>query len=222
MNAIINRLIELSVGRAATIQTARSIACAVAMVGLPAVLADIASAQSTGRSGQVFEQTVRQSEPALSPPIIHDIDGGSVAGSPPDAWLPQGPITHLTIGNRHAMRPGVDGFIDPMFAPAAGRGVTQTVTDPSLASDPSSRKKRRLHRQIDELLTPAGNPKFPIPQAKKQLNDQWRHRRGSLRAAAVTPVYKTPYSYGYFGSSARRQWHDHQTYRDRSTHWRYE
>ncbi len=42
---------------------------------------------------------------------------------------------------------------------------------------------------------------------------------GTIPEARRTPVWKQPYSYGYFGASGKRHWTKHHSYRDNDTRW---
>ena len=48
-----------------------------------------------------------------------------------------------------------------------------------------------------------------------------RPHRAVIPEANRQPVWKTPYSYGYFGASGSKHWHRHVGYRDRSIEWQY-
>jgi hypothetical protein len=62
------------------------------------------------------------------------------------------------------------------------------------------------------------NPVHPLPHLI--------HQRTSPASSAVIPgvpqreVWKTPFSYGYFGASGSRHWIRHYGYRDRDKEWR--
>ena len=53
------------------------------------------------------------------------------------------------------------------------------------------------------------------------------HREGPRTESAVVsgasqvPVWKTPFSYGYFGARGTKHWHWHHGYRDRRSEWMY-
>lgn len=46
-------------------------------------------------------------------------------------------------------------------------------------------------------------------------------RTASIPGGRERPVWKQPYSYGYFGASGNRRWETHHGYRDRYTEYRY-
>lgn len=48
-----------------------------------------------------------------------------------------------------------------------------------------------------------------------------RPQRAAIPEASREPVWKTPYSYGYFGARGLKHWHRHVGYRDRSIEWQY-
>ena len=63
----------------------------------------------------------------------------------------------------------------------------------------------------------AHSPRHP-PFLKHQLSHP---PRAVVQEASREPVWKTPYSYGYFGASGSKKWHRHLGYRDRSIEWQY-
>jgi len=48
-----------------------------------------------------------------------------------------------------------------------------------------------------------------------------RDQRAVIPNTMQMPVWKTPYSYGYFGTSGKKYWYQHHGYRDRRTEWIY-
>ena len=56
----------------------------------------------------------------------------------------------------------------------------------------------------------------PIPQREGP-----RTERAVIPNTIQLPVWKTPFSYGYFGTSGTKHWYGHHGYRDRRTEWSY-
>ena len=48
-----------------------------------------------------------------------------------------------------------------------------------------------------------------------------RTERAVVSGASQMPVWKTPFSYGYFGARGTKHWHWHHGYRDRRSEWMY-
>ncbi len=74
---------------------------------------------------------------------------------------------------------------------------------------------------------PSGHSAKVKPHAKKLIHPPYSpHRRRMQPEPATLPganqqeIWKTPYSYGYFGASGTRHWSLHYGYRDRYTEWR--
>jgi hypothetical protein len=73
-----------------------------------------------------------------------------------------------------------------------------------------NRQARSVHRQ-------SGPAQPDLPQ--------WSHHKPIQPSTALLPeanqreIWKTPYSYGYFGASGSRHWTRHYGYRDRYTQW---
>ena len=74
----------------------------------------------------------------------------------------------------------------------------------------------------DHRATETHPPPRPVMSAVRSMHHRVVPGHPSLPGAGVDPVWKTPYSYGYFGAKSRRHWSVHHGYRDRSTQWRYE
>lgn len=53
------------------------------------------------------------------------------------------------------------------------------------------------------------------------LREGPRTERALIPNTMQMPVWKTPFSYGYFGSSGTKHWYRHHGYRDRRTEWSY-
>ncbi|QDT06009.1 hypothetical protein K227x_44160 [Rubripirellula lacrimiformis] len=70
-----------------------------------------------------------------------------------------------------------------------------------------------------------GNPQGltvpPITLAQR-VKQQVRTPPATIPNARRREVWKTPYSYGYFGASGSRSWSNHHGYRDRYSEWRYQ
>jgi hypothetical protein len=76
--------------------------------------------------------------------------------------------------------------------------------------------------QIDQPLPPPpvhgensrfGRKKWPLGPVQP--------RTASIPGGRERPVWKQPYSYGYFGASGKRRWETHHGYRDRYTEYRF-
>lgn len=59
---------------------------------------------------------------------------------------------------------------------------------------------------------------FPRPPLTSVMQ-RFRPGPADLPAAQRRSVWKTPYSYGYFGAKSKRHWTSHHGYRDRYTQW---
>lgn len=107
-----------------------------------------------------------------------------------------------------------DGVIEPT-AEALPVGVWQSAP-PSHAHrviQPPARRPtsgKASHRQRSTSTRPPLLAKHRAMQPDPALIPQARQRE----------VWKTPFSYGYFGASGTRQWSMHHGYRDRYTEWR--
>lgn len=53
------------------------------------------------------------------------------------------------------------------------------------------------------------------------LREGPRTERAVIPNTMQMPVWKTPFSYGYFGTSGTKHWYGHHGYRDRRTEWSY-
>lgn len=73
------------------------------------------------------------------------------------------------------------------------------------------RKPKKHQRLSDELHK--HSPHYSFHQRLKS-------EPAKLPQANQRETWKTPYSYGYFGASAKRQWSLHHGYRDRYIEWR--
>ncbi len=152
------------------------------------------------------------------------------------AILMLGSIASANAMAQSAVNPPVTAVSPVAHWPAPVRHVQQveSLTQQGMATQPS---------QESVLLT---SPTFglhphQVIQAPNQTSSSakrhdGRHeqthpphssfRRRIQPAPATLPeanrreIWKTPYSYGYFGASEQRQWSLHHGYRNRSTEWR--
>ncbi len=62
-------------------------------------------------------------------------------------------------------------------------------------------------------------PNHPL-HPNYRLHHQVQPVAATIPEARQTEIWKTPYSYGYFGASGTRQWSLHNGYRDKYTEWR--
>jgi hypothetical protein len=95
------------------------------------------------------------------------------------------------------------------FAELAGP-PHQVIEPPAVRRD-----RDHLHRSHHR-----GAPAPPIHHPP--LGTLHRHLtspRAIVPGAAERPVWKRPYSYGYFGARGKRHWSRHYGYRDRYTQW---
>lgn len=103
---------------------------------------------------------------------------------------------------------------------------------------PDSSEHSQVAAAVDLALTPTipydviESP-FRQPHREETLHLRSKHhppiirREGPRMERAVIPntvqmpVWKTPFSYGYFGTSGTKHWYWHHGYRDRRTEWSY-
>ena len=118
---------------------------------------------------------------------------------------------------------------EPQTAASAQVAATSWLTFPPThaagfapAYHASNSPDHRVIRAPGHL--PARHPAVGLPDAAHSPHTATIHRRLQSRSAAiphaaVRGVWKTPYSYGYFGASGERRWTRQHGYRDHYTQW---
>lgn len=74
------------------------------------------------------------------------------------------------------------------------------------------------HRQTERSSKIEAHAKQHVPSLRHHLPQE---SRAVVHDVSRIPVWKTPYSYGYFGAKDSKHWHRHHGYRDRSLEWQY-
>ena len=80
----------------------------------------------------------------------------------------------------------------------------------------------------DVIESPFRQPyREDTPLVRSKHHPPITNREGPRTERAVIPntrqlsVWKTPFAYGYFGTSGTKHWYEHHGYRDRRTEWSY-
>ena len=85
---------------------------------------------------------------------------------------------------------------------------------PTIPYDVIESPSRQPYREDTPLVRSKHHP--PIT-----LREGPRTERAVIPHTMQLPVWKTPFSYGYFGTSGTKHWYEHHGYRDRRTEWIY-
>lgn len=159
---------------------------------------------TTGRYGR------RSTHAAISPGSTR----GSSPGSPPGASF--GAPHGLPHGQSHVFSHHGD-----VVVPAPNEGVP---TGPPPRRHAGSAELDDIAR-VPGAATPFGEwaggvgarliPRPPLSSLLQRLPAS----AATIPEARQTPVWKQPYSYGYFGASGKRHWSKHHSYRDNDTRW---
>lgn len=91
--------------------------------------------------------------------------------------------------------------------------VDMTMT-PTLGYDVIESPLGRPHRDDTRHISSKSHPPATFREGP-------RTERAVIPNTIQTPVWKIPFSYGYFGTSGTKHWYWHHGYRDRRTEWSY-
>jgi len=92
--------------------------------------------------------------------------------------------------------------------------ASDIVLTPTIPYDVIESPFRQPHREHTHHV----RSKSHLPPA---LREGPRTERAVIPNTMQMPVWKTPFSYGYFGTSGTKHWYWHHGYRDRRTEWSY-
>ncbi|MCM2375273.1 hypothetical protein [Aporhodopirellula aestuarii] len=117
----------------------------------------------------------------------------------------------------HAGQATSMGYQEPLHAGYAGvgpSGVGASHATPSVAAN--------VHPHLPVFPGVENDPQSVGP-GHLGMGTHWLktrpQQRQTIPGATVAPTWKTPYSYGYFGSEGKRQWTRQHGYRDRYLQW---
>ncbi len=163
-----------------------------------------APTQSSVGQSSVAQSSVAQSGVAQSSVAQSSVGQSSVARPSPVQWSPVRPAQHhepLAI-----VEPAAVG---PLTAIETGFGLPSHRVLQAPREIPSSESARSHH---------APKAHYPHPP-RLGLGRRIAPPPAMLPNANRSETWKTPYSYGYFGASGKRQWSLSHGYRDRYTQW---
>ncbi len=95
----------------------------------------------------------------------------------------------------------------PLSAPAFGSQPHHVLQAPGQSSQSEKEKLQSRYSQTHPPLSSLHRRVQPAPPR--------------IPEASQREVWKTPYSYGYFGASGKRRWSKHYGYRNGYTEWRF-
>lgn len=140
--------------------------------------------------------------------LVHQQHERTILGT--DNRNPQpGPPSVRVAEHRYHAPDLVDSSSESQVVPAFDIALTPTIPYDVIESP-----FRQPHRE--ETLHVGSKHHPPITNREGP-----RTVRAVIPNTMQMPVWKTPYSYGYFGTSGTKHWYRHHGYRDRRTEWSY-
>ena len=143
-------------------------------------------------------------EPHVSSPHVSSQHGRFTPGVPERGHLPVRVAEH-----RYHAPEVVESSVHPQVNP-----VVDSALAPTIPYDVIESPFRQPQREETLHFRSQYHP--PITQREGP-----RTQRAVIPNAMQMPVWKTPFSYGYFGTSGTKHWYLHHGYRDRRTEWSY-
>ena len=161
------------------------------------------------QSSRIAATTNRTTERRLREPHFASehvaSEHGRFAPSAPERGHPPVRVAEHRYHAPEVVGASVDSHADPTVGSALA---------PTIPYDVIESPFRQPHRE--ETLHVRSKYHPPITQREGP-----RTQRAVIPNAMQLPVWKTPFSYGYFGTSGTKHWYWHHGYRDRRTEWSY-
>lgn len=153
-------------------------------------------------------QTAHVEHPPSPPPSIEYDQASYVDNQAPPHLVIQSPQLRTAVPRDSAV-----------MGPSDENGV-RYLHDRSHSQSAETPHRLPHHRHLPELPGVENDPSGAGP-GHLGLGTHWLRNQPqpTIPGATVQPSWKTPYSYGYFGSSGKRHWTRQYGYRDRYRQW---
>ena len=152
------------------------------------------------------------------PPLgCHRFAPARLLTRPRQAVRPRSPICRCSTSSRSG-QPPCWSFRPPRASPTRRRCTLTRSFNRRESSTPMASTCRCIRPAARKRTCVSSNPLDPVPHLLHHHAQQVPP--AVIPDAAQREVWKSPYSYGYFGASGTRRWTRHHGYRDRGKEWR--